>query len=298
MLGFCHKSVSTPSCLQQACLPTAIRSVASIRTAMHAIPNSHGSTASVCHSVELSRRGAINAAIVASFAGFLAGPSIAWPARSEGAPGPFKKLHDDILAYEFLYPVETQSGKLLHLRLARTPEKYSSAAPLTADARQRIVSELLDLENYISVSVSVGPVSGVLKGTDPSLWRARDVALTVLTDRSTSRLTSGQRTTLNDVEDVAAEDRDGQTYWLYEHLSQGSPTLKDRDKETYRHALAVTSIRPGLDSTPFLYTLNLACPQSLWEDLAPYFRTSAESFALLPTSSSYIPPDKDPWLFF
>ncbi len=26
--------------------------------------------------------------------------------------------------------------------LARTPEKYSSAAPLTADARQRIVSEV------------------------------------------------------------------------------------------------------------------------------------------------------------
>lgn len=57
------------------------------------------------------------------------------------------------------------------------------AAPLTPDARQRIVSELLDLRNFVSVSMTVGPASGVLKGVDPSQWKAMDVALTVLIDR-------------------------------------------------------------------------------------------------------------------
>jgi hypothetical protein len=42
----------------------------------------------------------------------------------------------------------------------------------------------------------------------------------VLADRSTSRLSSGQRTSLNDIEDVKVQERDGQTYVLYEHLSQ------------------------------------------------------------------------------
>ena len=32
-------------------------------------------------------------------------------------------------------------------------------------------------------------------------------------------------------------------------------------RETYRHALAVTAMRPGLDGKPYLYTLNLACSE-------------------------------------
>jgi hypothetical protein len=59
----------------------------------------------------------------------------------------------------------------------------AGAAPLTPDARQRIVSELLDLRNFISVSMTVGPASGVLKGVDPAQWKPMDVALTVLIDR-------------------------------------------------------------------------------------------------------------------
>jgi hypothetical protein len=42
---------------------------------------------------------------------------------------------------------------------------------------------------------------------------------------------------------------------------QGSPTSYARERETYRHALAATAVRPGLDGTPYLYTLNLSCPQ-------------------------------------
>jgi hypothetical protein len=38
--------------------------------------------------------------------------------------------------------------------------------------------------------------------------------------RSTSRLTTGQRTALNDVESAEVEVREGQRYFVYEHLSQ------------------------------------------------------------------------------
>lgn len=61
--------------------------------------------------------------------------------------------------------------------------QYSSAAPLSADARQRIVAELFDLSKFVTASVTVGPASGVLKELPQEEWRPRDVALTVLIDR-------------------------------------------------------------------------------------------------------------------
>jgi hypothetical protein len=69
------------------------------------------------------------------------------------------------------------------MTLTHAPEKYSSAAPLTADARQRIVYERFDLSKFVTVSMTVGPASGVLKGEAPGGWRPKDVALTVLIDR-------------------------------------------------------------------------------------------------------------------
>jgi hypothetical protein len=95
----------------------------------------------------------------------------------------FKVLSDPILAYEFSYPAETVSGKKLKMTLTHEPEKYSSAAPLTADARQRIVSELIDLTNFVTVSMTVGPAAGVLKEYPQAEWKPMDVALTVLIDR-------------------------------------------------------------------------------------------------------------------
>lgn len=38
--------------------------------------------------------------------------------------------------------------------------------------------------------------------------------------RSTARVTEGQRVALQQVEKVQAEERDGTTYWTYDHLSQ------------------------------------------------------------------------------
>jgi hypothetical protein len=101
----------------------------------------------------------------------------------ERPPGPFEELYDPLLGYKFKYPTVTASGKPLRMVLARTPEKYSSAAPLTADARQRIVAELIDVRNFVSVTVSVGPAAGVLKNGTPATWVPKDVALTVLIDR-------------------------------------------------------------------------------------------------------------------
>lgn len=42
----------------------------------------------------------------------------------------------------------------------------------------------------------------------------------VIFRRSTARLSSGQRTALNDIEEVHSEERDGQTYIVYEHTTQ------------------------------------------------------------------------------
>lgn len=57
-------------------------------------------------------------------------------------------------------------------------------------------------------------------------------------------------------------------------------------------------MRPGLDGTPFLYTLNMSCPQELWEDALPGFQAGIASFRLLDPGPGYVAPDKDPWRFF
>ena len=66
----------------------------------------------------------------------------------------FKTLNDETLAYSFSYPVSAGSEKL-GVILSRRPERYSSAAPLAPDARQRIVSELVDFSHGIVISTTV-----------------------------------------------------------------------------------------------------------------------------------------------
>ncbi len=56
------------------------------------------------------------------------------------APVQFRTLRDDTLAYQFDYPVATTQGQQLPLVFSRRPEKYSSAAPLTADARYALLT--------------------------------------------------------------------------------------------------------------------------------------------------------------
>ena len=49
--------------------------------------------------------------------------------------------------------------------------------------------------------------------------------------------------------------------------------LRGTHMETYRHALAVTAARPGVDGSLYVYTLNMAGPQERWADLEAGFRT-------------------------
>ena len=210
----------------------------------------------------------------------------------------FKLLEEPMLAYRFEYPTATHSGKPLPLVLSRKPERYSSAAPLTADARQRIVCELVNLIEAVTISVSVGPPAGLLKSKKPEEWSARELAEQILIDRSTARVTSGQRVSLSTVENARYVEKGSQRYCVYEHVSQGSPTLLSSSKETYRHALSITGIRLGLDDEIFLYTLNASCPQEKWADLEVEFQKMIESFVLLQPGSEYVPPNQDPWRFF
>lgn len=191
----------------------------------------------------------------------------------------------------------------MNLVPSRKPERYSSAAPLSPDARQRIVAELVDLAAAVTVSVTVGPpppAGPLAESADPTAWPARAVADAVLVDRSTARTTAGQRLALASVESVESSvAADGATpRWTYEHAAQGSPSTRSTSRETFRRAWAVTTVRPGKKGTPYLYTLNLACPQDLWKALGPAFRAAADSFELVEAGRGYVAPDVDPWRFF
>lgn len=90
----------------------------------------------------------------------------------------------------------------------------------------------------------MGPPAGVLKASTPEQWNAKQVAEQVLIDRSTARITTGQRVSLNSVERAERRQLDGTPYFVFEHVSQGSPTLRSTgSRETYRHSLAVTGAR-------------------------------------------------------
>ena len=41
---------------------------------------------------------------------------------------------------------------------------------------------------------------------------------------------------------------------------------------------AVAAVRPGTDGTPFIYTLNMSCPEELWGDLQPAFARGVAAF--------------------
>ena len=138
----------------------------------------------------------------------------------------FKTLSYPTLAFEFQYPVTTATGRKLPVIISRKPERYSSAAPMTADARQRIVTELVDFPDGITISVSVsripvillqrsmlsptvelflcavqrrllsrsvqvGPPPPWLNERKPDEWKPRDVANAVLIDRSDASATFG-----------------------------------------------------------------------------------------------------------
>jgi len=202
-------------------------------------------------------------------------------------------MTEPMLAYNFQYPSEDKNGVALKWFASRKPERYSSAAPMSADARQRIVYEIVDFSEPLIMTVSVGPIPPFLEG-EPASWSAEDVADAILKDKSTGRVTNGQRVALSSVEEARTVTRDGTDYYLYEHVSQGSPNMNEvLQKETYRHSYAVTARRGD-----YLYTLNLASPERRWASMEPLYKAAMETFTLATPGKDFVPPEKDPWRFW
>ncbi|CAK9140490.1 unnamed protein product [Ilex paraguariensis] len=204
-------------------------------------------------------------------------------------------LVDDINACSYLYPLELPSKKFVFKWVeSRKPERYSSAAPLSPDARLRIVSERVDLIDNLIISVLIGPPnSQFLKSKDKSKWSAKDVADSVLSDKSALRITSTQRMAESSVLDTHSSEIDGEPYWYYEYLVRKSPTKTAQESNIYRHYITSTAERDG-----YLYSLNASTLSNKWDVMGPFLEKTVASFRLLPPTENYVPPYKDPWRFW
>ncbi|KMT16894.1 hypothetical protein BVRB_2g043690 [Beta vulgaris subsp. vulgaris] len=202
---------------------------------------------------------------------------------------------DDINAYTYSYPLELPSKKRVFKWVeSRKPERYSSAAPLSPNARLRIVSERVDFIDNLIISVTIGPPNPeFLKSKDKSTWKAKDVADSVLSDKSALRVTSTQKLAESSILDAHSDEVDGEQYWLYEYLVRKSPTKSARESNNYRQYVASTAERDG-----FLYTVNASTLSKQWELMGPIVKSTVKSFRLLPATENYVSPSKDPWRFW
>ncbi|GAV89204.1 PsbP domain-containing protein [Cephalotus follicularis] len=202
---------------------------------------------------------------------------------------------DEINAYTYSYPVELPSKKFLFKWVeSRKPERYSSAAPLSPDARLRIVSERVDLIDNLIISVSIGPPNlQYIKTKDKSTWTAKDVADSVLSDKSALRVTSSQLMAESSVLDTHAIEIDGEPYWYYDYLVRKSPTKSAQESNLFRHYVASTAERDG-----YFYTLSASTLSKQWNKMGPFLERTIGSFRLLPPTDNYVPPYKDPWRFW
>ncbi|KAK7283050.1 hypothetical protein RIF29_12290 [Crotalaria pallida] len=202
---------------------------------------------------------------------------------------------DEVNAYSYLYPVELPSRKFVFKWVeSRKPERYSSAAPLSPDARLRIVSERVDFVDNLIISVTIGPPnSSLIKSNDKSAWTAKDVADSVLSDKSALRVTSSQRLAESSVLDTHSSEIDGEPYWYYEYLVRKSPTKLTQDSNIYRHYLASTAERDG-----FFYSVSASTLSPQWKKVGPFLEKTVSSFRLISPTENYVPPGKDPWRFW
>ncbi|RWR73230.1 psbP domain-containing protein 5, chloroplastic isoform X1 [Cinnamomum micranthum f. kanehirae] len=164
----------------------------------------------------------------------------------------------------------------------------------TADARQRIVSERVDMINNVIISISIGPPNTrFLTSQDKDTWKAKDVADSVLSDKSALRITTGQRMAESSVLDAHSDKVGGEPYWYYEYLVRKSPTKSAQEPNLYRHYVASTAERDG-----YLYSLNASTLSKQWNFMGPFLEKTVASFRLLPPTDNYVPPYKDPWRFW
>ncbi|XP_078169025.1 psbP domain protein (Mog1/PsbP/DUF1795-like photosystem II reaction center PsbP family protein) isoform X1 [Carex rostrata] len=199
---------------------------------------------------------------------------------------------DDTNAYSYLYPIELPNKSPFKWVVSRKPERYSSAAPLSPNARQRIVSERVDITHNSVISVSIGPPnSRFLTSNDKSTWKAGDVADSVLSDKSA--LVTGQRMVESSILDAHSDNLEGEPYWYYEYIVRKSPTINVQEPNLFRHNLAVTAERDG-----YLYSLNASTLSKQWDQIGPFIEQAVASFRLIPPTENYVPPFKDPWRFW
>lgn len=229
--------------------------------------------------------------------GFSSSMALILPSPGIGAVEEVKMADfvDDVNAYTYAYPVELPSKKLVFKWVeSRKPERYSSAAPLSPNARLRIVSERVDFIDNLIISVSIGPPnSEFLKSKDKRTWAAKDVADSVLSDKSALRVTSTQRLAESSILEAHSSEVDGDMYWFYEYLVRKSPTKSAQESNNYRQYVAATAERDG-----YLYTLNASTLIKQWELMGPILKRTVDSFRLLPSTRDYVPPYKDPWRFW
>lgn len=229
--------------------------------------------------------------------GFSASLPFIFPASGIGAEEDVKMVDfvDELNAYTYLYPSELPSKMLMFKWVeSRKPERYSSAAPLSPNARLRIVSERVDFMDNVIISVSIGPPNPeFLKSKDKHTWNPKDVADSVLSDKSALRVTSTQRLAESSILDAHSSDIDSEPYWLYEYLVRKSPTKSVQDPTNYRQYVASTVERDG-----YLYTLNASTLSKQWDLMGPILKKTVDSFRLLPPTENYVPPGKDPWRFW
>uniref|UniRef100_I1JUJ3 PsbP C-terminal domain-containing protein n=1 Tax=Glycine max TaxID=3847 RepID=I1JUJ3_SOYBN len=143
-------------------------------------------------------------------------------------------------------------------------------------------------------SIQIGPPnSSYIKSKDKSEWTAKDVADSVLADRSSLRVTSSQRLEESSVLNTHSSEIDGEMYWYYEYLVRKAPLRLTDESSTYRHYLASTAERDG-----YLYSISASTVSPRWEKLGPFLDKAVSSFRLLSPTENYVPPYKDPWRFW
>ncbi|KAL4592665.1 hypothetical protein LXL04_005668 [Taraxacum kok-saghyz] len=229
--------------------------------------------------------------------GFAASVATVFPVAGSVADEELKMapIVDELNAYSYLIPLEMPSKKFSFKWVeSRKPERYSSAAPLSPNARLRIVSERVDFIDNLILSITIGPPNPIfLKSNDKSTWEAKDVADSVLSDKSALRVTSSQRMAESSILDAHTSEIDGEPYWYYEYLVRKSPTKTVSDANIFRHYVAASVERDG-----FLYSLNASTLNKQWDMMGPVLEKTVASFRLLPPTENFVTPSKDPWRFW
>ena len=250
-------------------------------------------------------------------------------------PAVFGSMHNDTLAYTIKYPVKVRGvNDEVRWVTTRPPEKYSSAPPLTTDARQRLVYEAINFKDALTATVSVGPPApespllAVLEDAEgkrtpvrPQDVRVKDFVLAVLLDRvAAPRRPDGTRSTiarLEEYERVPAGRNSGAT-----PTSTSSTSSSSKDESSFyfryiytvdypssytdgpgagprtRRVVASTALRDG-----YLYTYSLSCPVTRWEEYGQSIVTAVNDFEIDDTAdarskSAYVSPESAPWAIF